>query len=57
MWYQTLIANYDSKNLKKAILDMLEEEKGHFTTPVFLGMNGHDISVGFPRESEVIYIA
>ncbi len=48
------VANYDKTNLKKAILDMLEEEKGHFTTPVFLGMNGHDISVGFPRESEVI---
>ena len=48
------VANYDKENLKKAILDMLEEEKGHFTTPVFLGMNGHDISVGFPRESEVI---
>lgn len=47
-------ANYDKTNLKKAILDMLEEEKGHFTTPVFLGMNGHDISVAFPRESEVI---
>lgn len=47
-------ANYKKDNLKKAILDMLEEEKGHFTTPVFLGMNGHDISVGFPRESEVI---
>ncbi len=48
------VANYDPATLKKAILDMLEEEKGHFTTPVFLGMNGHDISVGFPRESEVI---
>lgn len=48
------VANYEKENLKKAILDMLEEEKGHFTTPVFLGMNGHDISVGFPRESEVI---
>ena len=48
------VANYNKENLKKAILDMLEEEKGHFTTPVFLGMNGHDISVGFPRESEVI---
>ena len=48
------VANYNKNNLKKAILDMLEEEKGHFTTPVFLGMNGHDISVGFPRESEVI---
>ena len=33
---------------------MLEEEKGHFTTPVFLGMNGHEISVGFPLESQVI---
>lgn len=48
------VANYEKANLKKAILDMLEEEKGHFTTPVFLGMNGHDISVGYPRESEVI---
>ena len=48
------VANYDKENLKKAILDMLEEEKGHFTTPVFLGMNGHDISVAFPRESEII---
>lgn len=48
------VANYEKENLKTAILDMLEEEKGHFTTPVFLGMNGHDISVGFPRESEVI---
>ena len=48
------VANYDKTNLKQAIIDMLEEEKGHFTTPVFLGMNGHDISVGFPRESEVI---
>lgn len=47
-------AYYEKENLKKAILDMLEEEKGHFTTPVFLGMNGHDISVAFPRESEVI---
>ena len=48
------VANYNKENLKQAILDMLEEEKGHFTTPVFLGMNGHDISVAFPRESEVI---
>lgn len=47
-------SDYDKDNLKKAILDMLEEEDGHFTTPVFLGMNGHDISVAFPRESDVI---
>ncbi len=51
---KTPVAHYDKENLKKAILDMLEEEDGHFTTPVFLGMNGHDISVAFPRESEVI---
>ena len=48
------VANYEKENLKGAILDMLKEEDGHFTTPVFLGMNGHDISVAFPRESEVI---
>ncbi len=48
------VANYNKEGLKKAIIDMLEEEKGHFTTPVFLGMNGHDISVGFPKESQVI---
>ena len=48
------VANYDKTVLKKSILDMLEEEKGHFTTPVFLGMNGHDISVAFPLESKVI---
>lgn len=48
------VAHYDKQNLKQAILDMLEEENGHFTTPVFLAMNGHDISVGFPKESEII---
>lgn len=48
------VAEYDKSALKQSILDMLEEEKGHFTTPVFLGMNGHDISVAFPLESQVI---
>lgn len=48
------VANYMKENLKDAILSMVEREGGHFTTPVFLGMNGHDISVAFPRESEVI---
>lgn len=47
-------ANYEKDKPKGAILDMLKEEDGHFTTPIFLGMNGHDISVAFPRESEVI---
>ena len=48
------VANYDNSNLKQSILNMLEEEKGHFTTPIFLGMNGHDISVAFPLESKII---
>lgn len=46
--------NYDPTNLETYIEDMLKEEDGHFTTSVFLAMNGHDISVAFPRESEVI---
>ena len=47
-------SDYDNSNLKKSILNMLKEEDGHFSTPVFLAMNGHDISVAYPRESEVI---
>lgn len=46
--------SYDKSALKKAIEDMLEEEKGHFTTPIFLGMNGHDISSAYPLESKII---
>jgi len=46
--------NYDKSALKKAVEDMLEEEKGHFTTPIFLGMNGHDISSAYPLESQII---
>ncbi len=46
--------NYDKTALKKAVEDMLEEEKGHFTTPIFLGMNGHDISSAYPLESQII---
>lgn len=45
---------YDKSALKKAVEDMLEEEKGHFTTPIFLGMNGHDISSAYPLESQII---
>ncbi len=47
-------ADYKNDALKTAVLDMLKEEDGHFTTPVFLGMNGHDISAAFPLESAVI---
>lgn len=46
--------NIDETKIKKAITDMLEEEKGHFTTPIFLGMNGHDISVAAPTDTAVI---
>lgn len=40
--------------IKKAIDDMLKEEDGHFTTPIFLAMNGHDISVACPTDTKLI---
>lgn len=46
--------HYDKSRLKQAILDMVEREGRHFTTEVFLAMNGHDISVAYPLESQVI---
>lgn len=46
--------SYDKSVLEKSIEDMLEAEKGHFTTPVFLAMNGHDISSPYPLESQII---
>ncbi len=45
---------YDKSRLKKAILDMVEREGSHFTTKIFLAMNGHDISVPYPLEPQVI---
>ncbi|MCY3020723.1 MAG: hypothetical protein NTW87_17030, partial [Planctomycetota bacterium] len=45
---------YNKRRLKKAIEDMLAREGPHFTTPVFLAMHGHDISVAHPLESKVI---
>ncbi len=45
---------YDRSLLKTAIQNMIECEGRHFTTDTFLAMNGHDISVPFPRESEII---
>jgi len=45
---------YNKPALKNAIEEMVEREGPHFTTEVFLAMNGHDISVAWPRESEVI---
>lgn len=46
--------HYDKSMLKQAILDMVEREGAHFTTPVFLAMHGHDISVAHPLESRII---
>ena len=45
---------YNPKRLKQAIEDMVRREGPHFTTSVFLAMNGHDISVAYPLESKVI---
>ncbi|MBO4734631.1 MAG: hypothetical protein J5662_09160, partial [Clostridia bacterium] len=56
-------ASYDLKTpeirfnadvVKKAVEDMLKEEDGHFTTPIFLAMNGHDISVAAPSDTKLI---
>ncbi|MCG8525256.1 MAG: glycosyl hydrolase-related protein [Opitutales bacterium] len=46
--------SYDAQQLKPAIESMIEAEGAHFTTPVFLAMNGHDISAPHPLESQVI---
>jgi hypothetical protein len=46
--------NYNPSQLKSGIEDMVAEEGAHFTTNIFLAMNGHDISCAYPRESEVI---
>lgn len=51
---QTPELHYDKSKLKQAILDMIGREGGHFTTPVFLAMHGHDISVAHPLESRII---
>lgn len=45
---------FDENIIKKAVEDMLKEEHGHFTTPIFLAMNGHDISVACPTDTRLI---
>ena len=45
---------YDKSRLKQSILDMIEREGRHFTTPVFLAMNGCDISVAHPMETQIL---
>lgn len=51
---QAPVVNYYKDNLKKAIERMVAREGNHFTTEVFLAMNGHDISVAYPLESKII---
>ncbi|MFW5981296.1 MAG: alpha-mannosidase [bacterium] len=48
------VTNYYKENLKEAIEKMVAREGSHFTTEVFLAMNGHDISVAYPLESKII---
>ncbi len=45
---------YNKEKLKAAVKKMIELEGPHFTTEVFLAMNGHDISVAHPLESQMI---
>ncbi len=45
---------YEKARLKEAVEQMVSREGEHFTTPVFLAMHGHDISVGHPLESTII---
>jgi len=45
---------YSKERLREAVEQMVEEEGRHFTTPVFLAMNGHDISAPHPIEAKVV---
>lgn len=45
---------FHPERLKQAVEDMIRDEAPHFTTSVFLAMNGHDISVAHPDESRVV---
>lgn len=45
---------YNKKRVKAAVESMVEAEGRHFTTPVFLAMNGHDISAAYPLDPTVI---
>jgi mannosylglycerate hydrolase len=51
---QAPAATYDAGKLREAIIQMVETEGAHFTTPLFLAMHGHDISVAHPFESRII---
>ena len=43
---------YDPQALARGIEAMVTNEGGHFTTDIFLAMNGHDISGAYPLEAQ-----
>ncbi len=45
---------YNPGALPQAVRDMVQREGPHFTTPVFLAMHGHDISVAYPMEGRMV---
>ena len=45
---------YNTDGLKENIYSLLETEKGHYTTPVFLAMNGDDISLPSQYDTAII---
>ena len=47
-------SDFDTSFLEAAIEKMVATEGEHFTTPIFLAMHGHDISVAHPHESAII---
>jgi hypothetical protein len=47
-------ASYDPEKLAAGIESMVAREGAHFTTDLFLGMNGHDISGAYALESRQI---
>ena len=52
--FKTPAVRYDKARLRQAVEDMVAREGAHFTTEVFLAMNGHDISVAHPLESRIV---
>lgn len=51
---QTPWAEWNGDVLRQSIMDMVKREGRHFTTDIFLAMNGHDISVAFPAEPQIM---
>lgn len=47
-------AEWNGDKIRQSITDMVEREGRHFTTDTFLAMNGHDISVAFPAETQIM---